>query len=108
MNNCHCLDCRRASAAPFVTWGSVRAASFDVVQGELKKVAFASRIRAFAACCHTPIVFQDSEDAEWLDVTIISLDAPEGYSPSGEIWTEDKLPWIRLNPELPSYPQAKI
>jgi len=108
VNNCHCLDCRRASAAPFVTWGSIRATHFQVVSGELKRVAFANRIRAFAACCHTPILFQDFQEADLLDVTVISLDNPEGYSPAAEIWTDDKLPWIRLNPELPKYPGGKI
>ena len=107
VNNCHCLDCRRASAAPFVTWGSIQAEDFQVMTGELKRVNFAHRVRSFAACCHTPILFQDSQDSQWLDVTIVSLEDPGSYSPSAEIWTEDKLPWIVLNPELPKYPQAK-
>jgi hypothetical protein len=107
VNNCHCLDCRRASAAPFVTWGSIPAEDFQVMTGELKRVNFADRVRSFAACCHTPILFQDSQDSQWLDVTIVSLADPGSYSPSAEIWTDDKLPWIVLNPELPKYPQAK-
>jgi hypothetical protein len=107
VNNCHCLDCRRAGAAPFVTWGSIQANDFQVIAGELKSVNFANRIRSFAACCHTPILFQDSWDSQWLDVTIVSLEDPRTYSPSAEIWTDDKLPWIVLSPELPAYPQAK-
>ena len=107
VNNCHCVDCRRASAAPFVTWGSIRAEDFRVMTGELKQVNFANRVRSFAACCHTPILFQDSQDSQWLDVTIVSLEDPGSYSPLAEIWTEDKLPWIALTPELPTYPQAK-
>jgi hypothetical protein len=107
VNNCHCLDCRRASAAPFVTWGSTQTEDFQVMTGELKRVNFADRVRSFAACCHTPILFQDGPDSQSVDVTIVSLDDPGSYSPSAEIWTDDKLPWIVLNPELPIYPQAK-
>jgi hypothetical protein len=107
VNNCHCIDCRRASAAPFVTWGSIQAMNFEVPAGNLKRVNFANRVRSFAACCHTPILFQDHEDSEWLDVTIVSLDDPRAYFPAGEIWTEDKLPWVMLSPELPRYPQGK-
>jgi hypothetical protein len=39
--------------------------------------------------------------------------AASGSSPASlpeeekRIWTEGKLPWIALNPELPKYPQAK-
>jgi hypothetical protein len=45
-------------------------------------------------------------DSGMLDVTIASLEDPGSYSPSAEIWAEDKLPWVVLNPELPKYPQA--
>jgi len=87
--------------------GQFRQKNFEVLAGELKRVNFANRVRSFAACCHTPILFQDNEDSEWLDVTIVSLEDPGVYFPAGEIWTEDKLPWIMLNPELPKYPQGK-
>jgi hypothetical protein len=107
INDCHCVDCRRASAAPFVTWGTVQAKNFTIVSGELKQVSFANRVRSFAACCSTPILFQEAGDSEWLDVTIVSLDDPTPYRPVVSIWTEDKLPWVVLNPETPSYPQRK-
>ena len=45
-------------------------------------------------------------DSGMLDVTIASLEDLGSYSPSAEIWAEDKLPWVVLNPELPKYPQA--
>jgi hypothetical protein len=107
INNCHCVDCRRASAAPFVTWGTIGAKNFVVVSGELKKVSYADRVRSFASCCGTPILFQVSEDSESIDVTIVSLDDPSSYRPEIIIWTEDKLPWVMLDPEMPSYPQKK-
>ena len=75
--------------------------------GELKRVNFADRVRSFAACCHTPILFQDSPDAQSVDVTIVSIEDPGSYAPSAEIWADDKLPWVVLNPGLPKYPQAK-
>jgi len=100
-------DCRRASAAPFVTWGTIGAKNFAVVSGELKKVSYADRVRSFASCCGTPILFQVSQDSESVDVTIVSLDDPSPYRPEIIIWTEDKLPWVMLDPETPSYPQKK-
>jgi hypothetical protein len=107
INDCHCTDCRRASAAPFVTWGTIKARDFEIVSGELRKVPFANQVRSFAACCSTPILFQHAEDSEWLDVTIVSLDDPTPYRPVVTIWTEDKLPWVVLNPETPNYPQEQ-
>jgi hypothetical protein len=107
INDCHCVDCRRAGAAPFVTWGTILAKNFEVVSGKLKKISYADRVRSFATCCGTPILFQVSQDQEWVDVTIVSLDDPSPYRPEMIIWTEDKLPWVMLDPDTPSYPQKK-
>src|SRR6267142_7112810 len=98
LSDCHCVDCRRASAAPFVTWGSFRREKIELLSGELRKVPHADRLRSFAACCGTPLFFQDNEEAPAIDVTIASLDRPEGYVPEVAIWTEDRLPWVLLDP----------
>ncbi|MFL6594428.1 MAG: GFA family protein [Chthoniobacterales bacterium] len=91
---CYCIDCRRASGAPGVAWVSVGKEDFLVLSGELKQVRHADRLRSFAACCGTPILIQDAEDSEWVDVTTCSLDSPEVHSPQAAIWTEDRLSWI--------------
>jgi len=107
INDCHCVDCRRASAAAVVRWGTIHAGNFEVVSGELKKVSYADRVRSFATCCGSPIIFQVPQDPEWVDVTIVSLDDPSPYRPEMIIWTEDRLPWVMLDPETPSYAQKK-
>jgi hypothetical protein len=96
LGDCHCIDCRRASAAPFVTWGAVNRDRMEIVSGELRKVIYAGRLRSFAACCGTPLFFQDNEAAESIDLAIASLDRPESYQPTVAIWTEDRLPWVAL------------
>src|SRR5258705_13546156 len=87
LSDCHCVDCRRASAAPFVTWGAVRRNDIQLLSGELRKVNHAGRLRSFAACCGTPLFFQDNAASESIDVTIASLDHPESYAPAVAIWT---------------------
>src|SRR3954464_14635497 len=91
---CYCIDCRSASGAPGVAWVSVGKVDFLVLSGELKQVRHADRLRSFAACCGTPILIQDAEDSEWVDVTTSSLDSPEVHSPQAAIWTEDRLSWV--------------
>jgi hypothetical protein len=105
LNDCHCVDCRRSAGAPYVTWGSVRPSEMRIVQGGLRKVSHADRLRYFAECCGTPLFFKEDEASEWIDVTIGSLDDPSGYAPQQSTWTEDKLPWVKLDPALPAYPQ---
>ncbi|HTO02833.1 MAG TPA: GFA family protein [Opitutus sp.] len=103
VGNCHCIDCQRASGAPFVTWGSVPVTDVQVSPATLRQVAHAGRIRTFAHCCGTPLFFAETTDASELDIAIATLDSPSGFPPKKNIWTEDKLPWVELDPALPSF-----
>jgi hypothetical protein len=46
-------------------------------------------------------------DADEVDVTVCSFDHPESVSPSDHTWVEDRLPWIRLADDLPTYGQKR-
>ena len=100
--DCHCVDCRRSSGAPYVTWGMVKRENFQLVCGTLRRVEHAGRIRSFAACCGTQILFEDAPDWPRVDVAIATLDDPKPFRPSRAIWTEDKLPWVMLDPDIPA------
>lgn len=77
-----------------------------MVCGLLRKVAHAGRIRAFASCCGTPLFFEDEPDATETDVAITTLDAPHAFPPTKNIWVEDRLPWVPLDPDIPAFPQS--
>ena len=101
--DCHCIDCRRSAGAPYVTWGSVPREDLVITRGEARKIAHANRIRCFAACCGTPLFFEDSKDSDMIDVTIASLDDPASFAPQKAIFLEDKLPWVKLDESIPSF-----
>ncbi len=101
--DCHCIDCRRSAGAPYVTWGSVPREDLVVTRGESRKLAYANRIRSFAACCGTHLFFEDNKDSDTIDVTIASLDDPTPFAPQKAIFLEDKLPWVKLDDSLPSF-----
>ena len=105
LGNCHCIDCRRASGAAFVNWGTVPTADLILERGTLRKIPHADRVRSFASCCGTPLFFEESMDAAEVDVAIASLDDPASFPPAKNIWIEDKLPWVQLDPALPSFSQ---
>jgi hypothetical protein len=103
--DCHCIDCRRSSGAPYVTWGTVHRDALQISAGHVRKIPHAGRIRSFAACCGTHLFFEDSPGADTIDVTIASLDDPAPFAPRKIIWTEDRLPWVTLDPRLPAFRQ---
>jgi hypothetical protein len=101
--NCHCADCRRASGAPFVSWVSFPSAGFTFTRGRPRSFRYAGRVRTFCGRCGTPLTFQADDSPDELDVTIGSLDHPEALAPRDHIWASDRLPWIALADDLPSY-----
>jgi hypothetical protein len=106
LNDCHCVDCRRSSGAPYVTWGTVSCDKLQVTDGRLRQVLHAGRIRSWAACCGTQLFFHTDAEADTVDVTIASLDDPAPFPPQCAIWTEDRLPWVRLDERLPAHPRG--
>ena len=106
LGDCHCIDCRRSAGAPVVTWGSVYRKDLRMIRGEPRKIRHAGRIRSFAACCGTPLFFEETNDSETVDVTIASLDDPAAFPPEKVIWLEDKLPWVKLDNLLPHFQKS--
>ncbi len=86
ITHCHCLDCRRSSGAPFVTWASFSRRSFRFTSGQ---------------------PFLAGPDADEVDVTVCSFDQPTTVAPTDHTWVEDVLPWIRLADDLPIYRQKR-
>jgi hypothetical protein len=106
-SDCHCEDCRRASAALYVTWCSVPSKAIQILSGELRRVLYADRLRSFAPCCGTPLFMQDEVSSEWIDVTVASLDDPKTFPPEAATWTEDKLPWVKLDLSRPAFRRSR-
>jgi len=101
--DCHCIDCQKSAGAPYVQWGSVPRRDLVLTKGEPRKIAYANRIRSFAACCGTHLFFEDSKDSDTIDVAIASLDDPTPFPPQKAIFLEDKLPWVVIDKSLPSF-----
>lgn len=98
---CHCRSCRRASGAPVVAWTVVRSADFSFVAGAPARYASSPPVvRTFCSTCGTPLTYQHADSPDTIDVTTATLDAPERFAPTREVWTEHKLPWMPLNEAL--------
>jgi len=86
-----------------VQWGSVPRKDLLLTKGEARKIAYANRLRSFAACCGTHLFFEDTNDSDTIDVTIASLDDPAPFAPPKAIFLEDKLPWVVIDESIPSF-----
>ena len=98
---CHCRDCQRASAAPFMVWTLFRVGDFSLEQGELRTVHVEGRERTFCPRCGTHVTFADPAQPHELEVATVLLENP--LSPVQHEWMEDAVDWLVLDDDLPKY-----
>lgn len=108
ITHCHCLDCRRASAAAFVTWASFAPGDLHFTKGTPKEIHWSGRMRSFCPACGTPLTFRSSLDAAEIDVTVCSFDQPELVAPQDHTWTEDLIPWVSFADHLPRHQCERV
>jgi hypothetical protein len=98
---CHCATCRRASAAPTVAWLTIDRARFHFLSGSPRMfLSSGDVVRRFCDICGTPLTYENAGSPNTIDVTTASLDFPDLYPPTMEVWLEHKLAWQRANESL--------
>lgn len=104
---CYCTHCQRAGGSGYLPIMWVAARYFDVLSGKLRfyyaegdagrKVG-----RGFCTECGSP-VYGEIKVPGIVPVIASSLDEPERYHASMQIWTGSARSWDVLDPKLKSY-----
>ena len=98
---CHCRSCRLAAGAPSVAWIVVRREQFAFTKGAPAQFRSSpSVVRTFCGQCGTALTYQHDVSPNTIDVTSATLDAPEDFPPTREIWLEHRLAWEPLDENL--------
>lgn len=104
-SRCHCRSCRLASGAPSVAWVVVRSSDFEIVSGRPRRFHSSPHVvRTFCRRCGTPLTYQHDDSLDTIDITSATLDRPEQFPPTREVWIEHKLAWESLNASLRHFP----
>lgn len=92
---CHCSDCRHASGAHLVAWVTVPVQHFVVSEGEPNHYQSSPNVlRTFCSTCGTTLTFRHEEHSSGIDITTGSLDNPEQFPPTKDVFVRDKLSWV--------------
>ena len=98
---CHCTSCRRASGAQSVAWFVVDRIQFTLLTGELAKFQSSVPVtRGFCRDCGTSLTYEHTDDVNTIELTTATLDCPELFEPTKEIWLSEKVSWVAVNPAL--------
>ena len=104
---CHCRSCRKASAAPSAAWLSFERSRFEWRSGAVAAFDSSEGVtRSFCAACGTPLLYENAAEPAMLDVATVSLDEPEAFPPTREVWLEHRIAWEATNAALGRYPRG--
>lgn len=101
---CHCRMCQKNSGAPAVAWAVFPADHFHWIAGKPASYASSARARrAFCANCGSYMTFTTEECPTEVSINTASLDDPESCPPRMHIFTKSRIPWFRIDDDLPCY-----
>jgi hypothetical protein len=104
---CHCTDCQRHTGSAFVLNAIIEATAIKMLRGKLQAVPVP---RAFAP--HDIHRCPKCKVALWSDyghrrqirfVRVGTLDDPSAVRPDIHIYTETKVPWLKLPKTIPAF-----
>lgn len=106
---CHCRSCRRATGGASVAWAVFAKSNLSVLSGQARWHNSSPGIRwGFCRDCGTLLFYERDSRPVHTDVTTVSLDEPDAFAPTVEIWTQDKLEWEQLNERIPHKPRSSL
>jgi hypothetical protein len=88
---CHCRMCQKASGNYFMPLAASSRAQFEMTRGEASWFQSSDQVRrGFCGRCGTPL-FYDLPDADFINITLGSLDEPERVIPDAQSNLVDKM-----------------
>ena len=95
--NCHCENCRRAVGAQAVAWITVKSSGFRLDQGTPSEYRTETGAwRTFCSRCGSSLTYEHPDRPDEIDITTASLDHPEEFAPTRDVFPEEKLSWVDL------------
>ena len=95
--NCHCSNCRRAAGAQSVAWITVSRGCFQFTGGTPKRFRTDTGAwRTFCDVCGTSLTYERDTRPDEIDITTGSLDHPESFPPTKDVFAEERLSWVPL------------
>ena len=104
---CHCASCRRASGAPTVAWLTFDRGQVEILSGT-PRVYRSSQgvVRQFCGACGSQLTYETIASPATIDITTASMDNPNLFPPTLEVWLEHRLAWELSNEKRTLYPRS--
>ena len=106
---CHCVSCRRATGGVSVGWAVFDKENWRLLQGELSEYSSSPGIFwGSCALCSSLVGYRRDSRPGHYDITTATLDDPDEFPPTVEIWVAEKIGWETLDPALPHKDRSSL
>ena len=80
-----------------MAWITVPTTEFTVTQGEPKRYRTdTGAYRTFCSDCGTSLTYENDSRPGETDITTGSLDNPDSFAPTKDVFADEKLRWVPL------------
>jgi hypothetical protein len=106
---CHCSTCRRAGGAPSVAWLTFDRGQVEILSGAPRAYRSSQGVvRQFCASCGSQLTYQTVASPDTIDITTTSMDNPNLFPPTMEVWLEHRLSWGLCNETRTLYARGNL
>ena len=101
---CHCRLCQKAMSSAFFARALYPIDQVTVTGTTARFASSPALQRVFCPTCGTRVMAERAE-AKRVGVSLALFDDPAGLSPECHFFVASKVPWVRINDDLPQYPE---
>jgi hypothetical protein len=106
---CHCRSCRRASGGTNIAWAVFDIADFQWLWGFPAAYSSSPGLEwLYCKCCGSTVGYRRASRPDHMDITTGTLDEPDLFPPTVEIWIEHRISWESLDPKLPKRKRSSL
>jgi hypothetical protein len=105
---CHCRMCQKSTGAPFYARALFPREAVSV-QGETRAFRSSEIIeRRFCPVCGASLFASHLGHPEWLAVTLATLDDPDRFPPTQQLWTSSRIGWMAELATVPEFTEGPL
>lgn len=102
--HCHCGDCRRHTGSAVATFVCFEKKNFTMTEGEFGRIESSPGVhRSFCATCGTPMAYERNDLPGEIHLYLGTFEYPEKMRPTLEVFCKERLPWLELTVDGPSF-----
>ncbi|MBO0661344.1 GFA family protein [Jiella sp. MQZ9-1] len=105
---CHCVDCRRASGAPFLAFVGFYRSQLSFVGDTGQRYGEGDVTRSFCPTCGAPIAYEDGRLADRIYVYLGAMDEPARFAPRLQAFAGEALPFAAITVDLPGHAAMSV